>query len=102
MCDASTDNGCTGVTPFHVAAGETRENYYGVRLDAKTDQHYVWLSNSDWRLPTGNAANMQSESGPNMGESNGYTNWQSGEPNSAEHIPCKINRAVELMVNGMI
>ena len=46
MCDNSTDSGCTGVTPFHVAAGETRANYYGARLDGSDDQHYIWLSNS--------------------------------------------------------
>ena len=38
-----------GVIPFHVAAGETRANYYGSRLDGSSDQHYLWLANSDWR-----------------------------------------------------
>ena len=95
MCDSSTETGCTGVTPFHVAAGETRANYYGTRLDAASDQHYIWLSNSDWRNPTSNATNMQSESGPLMGMSVSYTNWQSGEPNnSAEpYADMEINRS---------
>ena len=94
MCDSSTENGCTGVTPFHVAAGETRANYYGTRLDDADDQHYIWLSNSDWRNPTSNAANMQSESGPLMGMSVSYVNWQSGEPNSSgePYADMEINR----------
>ena len=95
MCDSSSDSGCSGVTPFHVAANETRANYYGTRLDASGDQHYVWLSNSDWRNPSPSATNMRSESGPNMGESNGYSNWQSGEPNNAAepYADMEINRS---------
>ena len=94
-CDSSTESGCTGVTPFHVAAGETRANYYGARLDGSGDQHYIWLSNSDWRNPTSNATNMQSESGPLMGMSVSYTNWQTNEPNnSAEpYADMEINRS---------
>ena len=94
MCDSSSDSGCTGVTPFHVAAGETRAVYYGSRLDGSGDQHYVWMSNSDWRDPTASATNMQSESGPNMGTSVAYTNWQSGEPNNAvePYADMEINR----------
>ena len=86
MCDNS-EGSCSGITPFHVAAGESRANYYGTRLDGSGDQHYIWLSNSDWRNPTASATNMQSESGPNMGTSVSYVNWQSGEPNNAAE-PC--------------
>ena len=95
MCDSSTQAGCAGVTPFHVAAGETRANYYGTRLDGSGDQHYLWLSNSDWRNPTSTATNMQSESGPLMGMSVNYTNWQTSEPNnSAEpYADMEINRS---------
>ena len=95
MCNSSTQAGCAGVTPFHVAAGETRANYYGTRLDGSGDQHYLWLSNSDWRNPTSTATNMQSESGPLMGMSVNYTNWQTGEPNnSAEpYADMEINRS---------
>ena len=46
MCDNS-EGSCSGITPFHVAAGESRADYYGSRLDASGDQHYIWLSNSD-------------------------------------------------------
>ena len=100
MCDNSTDSGCTGVTPFHVAAGETRANYYGTRLDGSDDQHYIWLSNSDWREPTSNAANMRVESGPNMGVlvseiNDSFTSpWQSGEPNNwrEPYADMEINR----------
>ena len=95
MCNSSTQAGCAGVTPFHVAAGETRANYYGTRLDGSGDQHYLWLSNSDWRNPTSSATNMQSESGPLMGMSVNYTNWQTSEPNnSAEpYADMEINRS---------
>ena len=95
MCNSSTQDGCTGVTPFHVAAGETRANYYGTRLDGASDQHYIWLSNSDWRNPTNNATNMQSESGPLMGMAVSYVNWQSGEPNSSgePYADMEINRS---------
>ena len=93
MCDSSTASGCTGVTPFHVAAGETRANYYGSRLDGSNDQHYLWLANSDWRVPL----TMRSESGPNMGSSNTYVNWQSGEPNGGggaeDYTDMEINRS---------
>ncbi len=100
MCNNGTDSGCTGVTPFHVAAGETRENYYGTRLDSSSDQHFIWLSNSDWRSPTANATNMRSESGPNMGILTSELNssfsvpWQSGEPNNAAepYADMEINR----------
>ena len=94
MCDNSTDSGCTGVTPFHVAAGETRAVYYGARLDGSDDEHYLWLSNSDWRDPTLGATNMQSESGPLMGMSVSYTNWQTNEPNNAAepYADMEINR----------
>ena len=106
MCNNSTDSGCTGVTPFHVAAGETRENYYGTRLDSSSDQHFIWLSNSDWRSPTANATNMRSESGPNMGILTSELNssftvpWQSGEPNNAAepYADMEINRSGR--VNG--
>ena len=101
MCDNSTDSGCTGVTPFHVAAGETRENYYGSRLDSASDQHYIWLANSDWRVPLQQPANMRAESGPDMGKANSFTNWQGGEPNSmrGEHyVDMEINRGGR--VNG--
>ena len=51
--------------------------------------HFIWLSNSDWRNPTSNAANMQSESGPLMGMSVAFDNWQipggaNQEPNNIE------------------
>ncbi|WP_440931171.1 LamG-like jellyroll fold domain-containing protein [Candidatus Pelagibacter sp.] len=94
MCDSSTETGCTGVTPFHVAAGETRANYYGTRLNTKSKQHFLWLSNSDWRNPTSNATNMQSESGPLMGMSVSYVNWQNNEPNSSgePYADMEINR----------
>ena len=94
MCDNS-EGSCSGITPFHVAAGESRANYYGSRLDSSGDQHYIWLSNSDWRNPTASATNMQSESGPNMGTSVSYVNWQSGEPNNAAepYADMEINRA---------
>ena len=39
------------------------------KIRQSDDQHYLWLSNSDWRDPTSNATNMQSESGPLMGMS---------------------------------
>ena len=102
MCDSSSDSGCGGVTPFHVAANETRANYYGTRLDASGDQHYGFQIH--WRNPSPSATNMRSESGPNMGESNGYSNWQSGEPNNAaELIPIwKLTDLVGLTENGMI
>ncbi|WP_440936877.1 LamG-like jellyroll fold domain-containing protein [Candidatus Pelagibacter sp.] len=95
MCNSSTQAGCTGVTPFHVAAGETRANYYGTRLDGASDQHYIWLSNSDWRNPTNNATNMQSESGPLMGMAVSYVNWQNDEPNSdgEPYADMEINRS---------
>ena len=95
MCDSSTESGCTGVTPFHVAAGETRANYYGTRLNTKSKQHFLWLSNSDWRNPTNNATNMQSESGPLMGMSVSYVNWQNNEPNSdgEPYADMEINRS---------
>ena len=95
MCNSSTQSGCTGVTPFHVAAGETRANYYGTRLDGASDQHYIWLSNSDWRNPTNNATNMQSESGPLMGMTVSYVNWQNNEPNSSgePYADMEINRS---------
>ena len=95
MCDSSTETGCTGVTPFHVAAGETRANYYGTRLNTKSKQHFLWLSNSDWRNPTNNATNMQSESGPLMGMSVSYVNWQNNEPNSSgePYADMEINRS---------
>jgi hypothetical protein len=93
MCDSSAASGCTGVTPFHVAAGETRANYYGSRLDGSNDQHYLWLANSDWRVPL----TMRSESGPNMGSSNTYVNWQSNEPNGGggaeDYTDMEINRS---------
>ena len=92
MCDNSTASGCTGVTPFHVAAGETRANYYGSRLDTSSNQHYLWLANSDWRTPR----TMRSESGPNMGSSNTYVNWQSSEPNNGsgeDYADMEINRS---------
>ena len=93
MCDNSTASGCTGVTPFHVAADETRASYYGSRLDGSNDQHYVWLANSDWRVPL----TMRSESGPNMGSSNTFVNWQSGEPNGGggaeDYTDMEINRS---------
>ena len=101
MCDNSTDSGCTGVTPFHVAAGETRENYYGSRLASASDQHYIWLANSDWRVPLQNPAAMKSESGPDMGKTNSFIHWQNGEPNSSsgEHfVDMEINRVGR--VNG--
>ena len=91
MCDNSTASGCTGVTPFHVAAGETRANYYGSRLDTSSNQHYLWLANSDWRTPR----TMRSESGPNMGSSNTYVNWQSSEPSNGsgeDFADMEINR----------
>ena len=95
MCDSSSEAGCDGVTPFHVAAGETRTNYYGTRLNTKSKQHFLWLSNSDWRNPTNNAANMQSESGPLMGMSVSYVNWQNNEPNSSgePYADMEINRS---------
>ena len=95
MCDSSDASGCTGVTPFHVAAGETRANYYGSRLDGSNDQHYLWLSNSDWRVPMATPPAMKSESGPNMGKANSFINWQNGEPNQipGEHYAdMEINR----------
>ena len=102
MCDNSTDFGCTGVTPFHVAADETREIYYGSRLASANDQHYIWLANSDWRFPLQKpTADMRSESGPDMGVANSFTHWQSGEPNSlpGEHfVDMEINRSGR--VNG--
>ena len=102
MCDNSTDSGCTGVTPFHVAAGETREIYYGSRLASANDQHYIWLANSDWRVPLQQPdPDMRSESGPDMGKKNSFTNWQNGEPNSmsGEHyVDMEINRGGR--VNG--
>ena len=90
MCDNST-GACSGITPFHVAAGESRENYYGTRLDDSGDQHYIWLANSDWRTP----GTMRSESGPNMGSANNYVAWQSGEPNDnpgEDYADMEINR----------
>ena len=93
MCDNSTASGCTGVTPFHVAAGETRANYYGSRLDGSNDQHYLWLANSDWRVPL----TMRSESGPEMGATLSFTSWQSGEPNGGggaeDYTDMEINRS---------
>ena len=93
MCDSSTASGCTGVTPFHVAAGETRANYYGSRLDGSNDQHYLWLANSDWRVPL----TMRSESGPDMGATLSFTSWQSGEPNGGggaeDYTDMEINRS---------
>ena len=93
MCDNSTASGCTGVIPFHVAAGETRANYYGSRLDGSNDQHYLWLANSDWREPL----TMRSESGPDMGATLSFTSWQSGEPNGGsgaeDYTDMEINRS---------
>ena len=80
---------------LHVAADESRTNYYGTRLNTKSKQHFLWLSNSDWRNPTNNAANMQSESGPLMGMSVSYVNWQNNEPNSSgePYADMEINRS---------
>ena len=92
MCDNSDTSVCDGVIPFHVSADETRENYYGSRLDSKNNQHYIWLANSDWRTPL----EMRSESGPNMGSLLSFTSWQGGEPNGGtggeDYTDMEINR----------
>ena len=96
MCDNSTDNvssmTCSNAQPFHVAANTTRLDLYGARLDNATDQHYIWLGNSDWRTPQ----TMRSESGPNMGESNTFVFWQNGEPNNGgeDYADMEINRTL--------
>ena len=97
MCNNSTSSGCIGAKPFHVQAGKTRGQYYGNRMDQTSDQHYIWLGNSDFRTP----GTMRSESGPNIGQVNNYTNWQSGEPNNIsgeEYADMEINRSNR--VNG--
>lgn len=91
MCNNTTDSGC-GAEPFHVAAGVSRGQYYGNRMSQTADQHYIWIANSDWRTGV-----MRSESGPNMGETNSYVNWQSGEPNGSngneDFADMEINRS---------
>lgn len=85
-------------TAFHLAAGETRENYYGSRLNSRTSQHYIWIANSDFRTP----GTMRIESGPNLGEANSLALFQSGEPNGVNGIEdftdMEINRSGR--VNG--
>ena len=107
LCDSSTETGCTGVTPFHVAAGETRSEYYGTRLNDADDMHFIWLSNSDWRNPTANATNMQSESGPLMGMRVAFENWQipggaNQEPNNIEepYADMELNRSDSGRLDG--
>ena len=77
VCNDSTTTACAGIIPFHVAAGKSRADYYGTRLDEADDEHYVWLANSDWRT----RGTMRSESGPDLGQPLSFTNWQTSEPN---------------------
>ena len=107
LCDSSSENGCSGITPFHVAAGETRAEYYGSRLDDQDDMHFLWLSNSDWRNPTANATNMQSESGPLMGMRVAYRNYQipggaTQEPNNIneQYVDMELNRSDSGRLDG--
>ncbi|WP_440910182.1 LamG-like jellyroll fold domain-containing protein [Candidatus Pelagibacter sp.] len=85
----------SGIT-FHGAAGLTRSEMYGSNFDSNSDQHYVWLGNSDWRVE----GTMASESGPDMGNTNSYTNWQTNEPNDVgtdpgeDYADMEINRSV--------
>ena len=72
----------SGIT-FHGQAGLTRSEMYGSNFSSTNAQHYVWLGNSDWR----NEGTMASESGPDMGNTNSYTNWQGGEPNDVGTDP---------------
>ena len=84
----------SGIT-FHGAAGLTRSEMYGSNFSSTNAQHYVWLGNSDWRVE----GTMASESGPNMGNTNSYTNWQGSEPNDVgtdpgeDYADMEINRS---------
>ena len=67
-----------------------------VRLDKSNDEHYIWLGNSDWRVE----GTMASESGPDMGNTNSYTNWQSGEPNDVGNDPGEDYADMEINRSG--
>ena len=72
----------SGIT-FHGQAGLTRSEMYGSNFSSTNAQHYVWLGNSDWR----NEGTMATESGPDMGNTNSYVNWQNNEPNDVGNDP---------------
>ena len=88
-------NNDTGIT-FHGNANLTRSEMYGSNFSNTLSEHYAWLGNSDWRTE----GTWASESGPNKGNSAGYTNWNGTEPSDGGADPGEDYADMEINRDG--